>query len=82
MARTVINLFNSNIKDEKYVLSFPRIGHQQAGLQVIESYIGDLYHLDLRMAGKGKVDDFWVKPGEDNIWYLLAITAELYKLKL
>ena len=42
---------------------------------MIESYIGDLYHLDLRMTREDKVEHFYVKPGEDNLWYLLAITA-------
>ena len=82
MTSIIIHLFNSNIKDPQYRLSFPTIGKQQNGLQIVESYIGDLYHLDLKRMKEGKEEYFWARPGDDNIWYLLAITAELYKLKL
>ena len=80
----VLQLFNDNIEDKKYKVYVRMMGDKiEQGVEVIESLVGHRYHLDLRVVRENKEKEaFKVKPGEDNLWSLVGLAAEIKRLKL
>jgi hypothetical protein len=58
-----------------------RVGEKMEGVEVVETWIGDRYHANLRVAREEKSELYSVKPGEDNLWSLLGVAAEIMRLK-
>ncbi len=52
-----------------------RVGEKMEGVEVVETWIGDRYHANLRVAREEKSELYSVKPGEDNLWSLLGVAA-------
>ena len=52
MLMILITLFNKNIKAVEYKLQFPKIAKNKPGLQIVESFISDFYHVDLKIVKK------------------------------
>ena len=78
----VMNLFNENIKSDSYKLQFQRINPITDGLIIVETYIGQRYHVNLKLVQENKSKELAIRPGDDNIWAMLAVAAEIYKLKM
>ena len=50
----LIDFFNENIREKKYMLYFPSVSEPRSGIKVIESSMGERYHVDLGLVKEGK----------------------------
>ena len=52
------------------------------GIEVVDCWIGQRFHANLKKVKSDKTDFYYVNPGEDNFWCLLGIASQISKHKL